>query len=70
MTPRQIVTLAGGHKAVCDAVGLKTAYTRDSVNQHIKTGKLPAAWFDALERKCKRKLPRTAFSFKYGDTAR
>lgn len=68
MTPKEVVKLAGGHKAVCDAVGLTTAYTRDSVNQHLRTGKLPAAWFDALERKCRRKLPRTAFNFKYGDT--
>ena len=64
MTPKDIITKAGGHAAVCSLIGLKTEYTRDYINGHLRKGKLPAAWFAALEARIGEPLPRECFSFK------
>ena len=47
-TASDIITFLGGRQAVADLVG----------------GKLPAAWYNMLENRAGRPLPRDCFTFK------
>ena len=64
MTPKQIITEAGGAKIVAELVGLNAKVPRDLINMHLRKGKLPAAWFAVLEAHLGKELPRDCFSFK------
>lgn len=55
-----IINQAGGRREVSRALGI----TPDAVALAEKSGKLPAMWFDALERRVGCPLPRHLFSFK------
>lgn len=46
--------------ALMAEVGVK----RDAINKAVRSGKLPALWYDACERLAGRPLPREAFYFK------
>ncbi|NBT33579.1 MAG: hypothetical protein EBT13_17225 [Rhodobacteraceae bacterium] len=54
---------------IVDALGVKAIaravdVTEDAVRQARRVGKLPAAWFSALEAMAGHSLPRTCFTFK------
>jgi hypothetical protein len=61
---RVLVDKAGGHEAVAKRVGLAEKNARTVVNTHIRSGKLPAQWFAALEEMAKQVIPRHLFTFK------
>ena len=58
-----IIDACGGRDAVADLVGVKPTAVKFAAGN----GKLPAMWFDALERKIGAPLPRHLFSFKGQD---
>ena len=55
-----IITTCGGRREVASIVGV----TPDAVRLAEINGKLPAMWFDALERHLGQTLPRNLFTFK------
>lgn len=55
-----IIAFLGGRELVGQIVGVKP----NAVRMAETSGKLPAPWYDALERKAGRPLPREAFTFK------
>lgn len=57
-----IIVSCGGRKGVAALVGV----TPDAVRLAEINGKLPAMWFDALERAVGANLPRSLFTFKTG----
>ena len=59
-TARDIIRAAGGRHVVGAAVGV----VPEQVTNYGSAGKLPAAWFDAMERLTGRQLPRRLFTFK------
>ena len=63
-TAHDIIAAAGGRQAVASAVNVSP----ENVTNLAGAGKLPAAWFAALERLTGEQLPRHLFTFK-GDAA-
>jgi hypothetical protein len=59
-TAHDIIAAAGGRQAVAIAVKVSP----ENVTNLASAGKLPAAWFDALERLAGQTLPRHLFTFK------
>jgi hypothetical protein len=61
MTTAQEIADALGRDEIAARVGVR----RSAVDQAVRSGKLPAAWYMALKAMAKRKpLPPAAFSFK------
>lgn len=58
----EIIKACGGTLAVSTATGIKPERVRNVVCD--KRAKLPASWFDAMERLAGRALDRQLFSFK------
>jgi hypothetical protein len=59
-TASDIIAYLGGREAVADLVGVKL----NAVRMAETAGKLPAAWFMAIEQAARQPLPRDAFTFK------
>ncbi len=59
-TASDIIAFLGGREAVAAIVNVKA----NAVRMAETSSKLPAHWYDALERKAGRPLPREAFTFK------
>lgn len=57
-----IIEALGGRKATAAIFGV----TVEAVRNADANGKLPAMWFDALERRLGHPLPRHLFTFKAG----
>jgi hypothetical protein len=51
---------AAGRNALKTALGVQDRV----IQHHLSTGRLPASWFDLLERMTGQTLPRHVFSFK------
>ena len=62
-TPSHIIDLCGGDEAVMAAVGTG----RKRILQARTGDKLPALWFDAMEKLAGQPLPRDVFTFKGQD---
>jgi hypothetical protein len=62
-TPRALVDLLTSQR-----IAATLGVTVTAVNERARLGKLPAAWFDALELMAGESLPRDLFSFKRGWT--
>lgn len=58
-TALEIIEAAGGEKAVATRLGV----TKDRVYRVCLQGRIPAMWFDALERMLDQELPRDLFTF-------
>ncbi|CAK0769475.1 hypothetical protein CCP3SC1AL1_470003 [Gammaproteobacteria bacterium] len=59
-TASDIITFLGGRQAVADLVSVKI----DAVRKAEDGNKLPAAWYNMLENRAGRPLPRDCFTFK------
>ena len=62
----EIIKECGGRDAVAALVGVKITAVRFAEGQ----GKLPAMWFDAIERHIGRPVRRDLFSFKSAEEVR
>ena len=62
-TAKDIVD-AIGKPRINAAMGLRS---KRSIEMHVQSGRLPAAWFDFCEKATGCKLPRGLFSFKGSD---
>jgi hypothetical protein len=58
-TPHQIIDAL-----TAEAVASRLGITKEAVGKALKAGKLPAPWFDTLERMAGCELPRHVFTFK------
>ena len=65
-TAHDIIKAAGGRQAVAEKLGVVVG----QVSNRASEGKLPAAWFDGLERMVGSPLPRDLFSFKAAEAGK